>query len=39
MALVMGDGNREGEAMGCTYLRRGSRGGGKVAARCRRWTI
>jgi hypothetical protein len=36
MTLVMGDGNREGEAIGCNCFWRGGGGGGEVAAWCRR---
>jgi hypothetical protein len=35
---IMGDGNREGEAMGCSYFQRGRGGGGEVAPRYRRRT-
>jgi hypothetical protein len=33
---VMGDGNGEGEAIGCIRFHRGRWGGGKEAPRCRR---
>jgi hypothetical protein len=38
MTPVIGDGNREGEVMGCGRFRRGRGGGGKEAPRCWRWT-
>jgi hypothetical protein len=38
IALVTGDGNREGEAMGCSYFQRGRGGEGEVAPWCRRQT-
>jgi hypothetical protein len=38
MAPVMGDGNGEGEALGCGHFRRGRRGGGEATSRCQRWT-
>jgi hypothetical protein len=37
MALVTGDGNREGEVLGCSHFQRG-RQGGEVAPRCQRRT-
>jgi hypothetical protein len=34
MTPVMGDGNREGDAMGCDRFRRGRGGGGEAASQC-----
>jgi hypothetical protein len=36
MAPVIGDGNREGEAMVCDCFQRERRGGGEATPRCRR---
>jgi hypothetical protein len=36
MTSVMGDGNREGEVMGCIHFFRGREGGGEVSPRCLR---
>jgi hypothetical protein len=36
MAMVTGDGNGEGEVIGCSYFQRGRGGGGEAAPWCRR---
>jgi hypothetical protein len=38
IAPVMGDGNGEGETIGCNHFQWGTGGGGEMAPRCRRRT-